>query len=72
MKEMQGHKFDLWVGKIPAEGNGYPLQSSSLKKSCGQRSLASYSPKGHKELDRTERTEHTYLSPVLCGELRKL
>ena len=65
MQEMQGRRFDVWVGKIPGEGNGYPLQYSCLKKSCGQRSLASYSPKGHKELDMTEHTEHTYLSPVL-------
>ena len=26
------HKFDPWVGKIPGEGNGYPLQHSCLEK----------------------------------------
>ena len=36
-------------GKSPGEGNGNPLQYSSLGKSHGQRSLACYSLKGHKE-----------------------
>ena len=36
------------------EGNGYPLQYSCLKNSHGQRSLAGYSPWGHKESDMTE------------------
>ena len=31
MQEMQGRRFDVWVGKIPGEGNGYPLQYSCLK-----------------------------------------
>ena len=31
-------------GKSPGEGNGNPLQYSSLGKSHGQRSLAVYSP----------------------------
>ena len=37
-------------GRSPGEENGNPLQYSCLKnKSHGQRSLAGYSPKGHKE-----------------------
>ena len=40
--------------RSPGEGNGNPLQYSWLKKFHGQRSLASYSPWGHKELDMTE------------------
>ena len=43
------------LGRSPGEGNGNPLQYSCLEKSHGQRSLASYSPWGHKELDMTER-----------------
>ena len=35
MQGTQGCRFDVWVGKIPGEGNGYPLQYSCLKKSCG-------------------------------------
>ena len=42
-------------GRSPEEGNGNPLQYSCHKKSHGQRSLADYSPKGHKELDTTEK-----------------
>ena len=30
------------------------------RESQGQRSLAGYSPQGHKELDTTEATEHAY------------
>ena len=33
-----------WSGRSPGEGNGNPLQYSCLKKSHGQRSLASYNP----------------------------
>ena len=40
------------------EGNGYPLQYSCLKKFYGQRSLAGYSPWGHKVSDTTERLTH--------------
>ena len=36
------------LGIAPGEGNGYPLLP---RKSHGQRSLAGYSPWGHKELD---------------------
>ena len=60
--------FDPWVGKIP----WYP------GKSHRQRSLAGYSPWGHKELDAAEHT-HTHtqktthlkslnLAPLLEGE----
>ena len=42
-------------GRSPREGNGNPLQYSCLENPHGQRSLASYSPWGHKESDTTER-----------------
>ena len=38
------------LGRYPGEENGNPLRDSCLENS-GQRSLASYSPWGHKELD---------------------
>ena len=41
-------------GRSSGGGNGNPLQCSCLEKSHGQRSLAGYSPWGHKELDMTE------------------
>ena len=42
------------VGKIPWRRNGDPLQYSCLENPYGQRSLAGYSPWGHKEMDKTE------------------
>ena len=42
------------LGRSPGEGNANPLQYSCLEKSHGQRSLAGYSPWGHKESDTTE------------------
>ena len=44
----------LGSGGSPGEGNGNPLQYSCGKKSHGQRSLASYIPWGHKELNATQ------------------
>ena len=42
------------LGRSPEGGNGYPLQYSCLENSMDRGSLASYSPWGHKESDRTE------------------
>ena len=44
-------------GRSSGKGNGNPLQYSH-----GQRSLAGYSPWGHKEFDMTEVTQHIILS----------
>ena len=44
----------------PGQGNGSPLQSSLSGKFHGHRSLAGYSPWGHKELNTTEHT-HVYM-----------
>ena len=41
-------------GRSPGVGNGNPLQYSCLENPHGQRSLAGYSPWGHKHLDTTE------------------
>ena len=46
----------LGSGRSPGERNCHLLQNSSLKKSHGQRSLAGYSPQGHKESDTTGKT----------------
>ena len=43
------------LGRSPGGGPGNPLQYSCLENSR-QRSLAGYSPWGHKELDTTEVT----------------
>ena len=48
------------LGRSPGGGHGNPLQYSCLENPRGQRSLASYSPWGHKESDTTERlSTHT-------------
>ena len=36
LPEMRETGFNLWVGKIPGEGNGNPLQYSCLKNSMGR------------------------------------
>ena len=43
------------LGRSLGGGHGDPLQYSCLENPHGQRSLAGYSPWGHKELDMTER-----------------
>ena len=45
--------FDPWVEKIPWRRKWQPTSVFMPGKSHGQRSLAGYSPWGHKELDRT-------------------
>ena len=42
------------LGRSPGGGHGNPLQYSGLENPHGQRSLAGYSPWGHKESDMTE------------------
>ena len=50
----------LGLGRYPGVGHGNPLQCSCLEKLHGQRSLAGYSPQGHKESDMTERLSTVY------------
>ena len=47
-------RFNSWVGKIPREGHGNPLQYSCLENPHGQRILAGYNSRGRKESDTTE------------------
>ena len=47
--------FPGW-GRSPGGGHGNPLQYSCLEHPQGQRSLADYSPWGHKDLDTTARS----------------
>ena len=49
--------------RSPGGGNGNPLQYSSLGKSQEQRSMAGYSPQGHKDSTTTE-----YTCSVLLGK----
>ena len=50
--------FDPWVGKIPWRRKWQPTPIFLPGKSHGQRSLAGYSPWGHKELDMSEWLNH--------------
>ena len=53
------------LGISPGGGHGNPLQYSCLENPHEQRSLAGYSPWGHKESDMTER-----LSTALTSSIR--
>ena len=50
------------LGRSPGEENGNPPQYSLPGESHGQRSLAGYSPWGHKELEIIERLTVSLLS----------
>ena len=52
--------FDPWVGKIPWKRKWQPFPVFLPGKSNGQRSLAGYSPRGHKGSDTTEKLTRTY------------
>ena len=42
------YRFDPWVGKSPGRRHSNPLQYSCLENPHTQRSLAGYSPQGHR------------------------
>ena len=50
------HRFDPRVGKIPWRRAWQPTPAFLPGESRGQKSLAGYSPWGHKESDMTEAT----------------
>jgi len=54
MQETGDEASILGSGRSAGEGNGNQLLIFLPEKSHGQRSVVSYSPKGHKELDTTE------------------
>ena len=58
--------FDPWVGKIPWRRQWHPTPVFLPGKSRGWRSLAGYSPQGHKESDTTDRLHfHFHLLKLL-------
>ena len=67
------HWFEPWLGKIPWRRKWQPTPVFLPGKFHGQRRLAGYSPKGHKELDTTEQLSthtHTYREQCVqrpCG-----
>ena len=54
--DIKRHAFNPWVGKIPWRREWQPTPVLLPGESHGLRSLAGYSPWGHKELDMTEVT----------------
>ena len=60
--------WETWVGKIPREGTGHPLQYSGL-----ENSLNYYRPWGRKESDMTEQLSvsgnFTSLKVLLCADI---
>ena len=52
---MRRFRFNPWVGTVPWRRKWQPTPVVLLGECHGQRSLADYSPWGHKELDTTER-----------------
>ena len=48
------------LGRSPEGGHGNPIHYPCLENPHGQRSLASYSPRGCKGSDMTEVTEHAH------------
>ena len=69
MQEMERGEFGLWVRKILWRRAWQPA-SVFLPGESGQRSLAGYSPWGHKESDTTEATRHAQML-TLCESISK-
>ena len=58
LSQCRTSRFDPWVGKMPCRRDWQPTKVFLPGKSQGQRSLVDYSPRGHKETDPTEATDH--------------
>jgi len=57
--------FDPWVRKIPWRRKWQPTSGFLPEKSSGQRSLASYSPRGHKRVRYDLRTKQQYSNTII-------
>ena len=60
--------FNPWVGKIPWKMEWLPTSVFRPGESHGQRSLAAYSPWGHKQSDTTEQLSLSLFTPLTVGE----
>ena len=60
MRSLTRPGFNPWVGEIPGRRKWQPTPVFLPGESHGQRSLAGYSPWGHKELDVIWVTEHRH------------
>ena len=66
-RRLRRHWFDPWVGNIPWRRKWQPIPVFQPEKFHGQRSLAGYSPQGHKESDMTERLSTAQHSTALVS-----
>ena len=64
--QCRGPGFDPWVGKIPWRRVWLPTSRILAGEFHAQRSLAGYSPWGHKEADMTEQLTHTPTRMYYC------
>ena len=62
-------KFNPWIGKIPWRRERLRTPVFLPEKSHGQRSLAGYSPRGHKESDTTAHTHMQLAYEYECGPI---
>ena len=58
--------FNPWIGKIPRRREWQPTPIFLSGEFHGHRSLAGYSPWGHKESDTTELLTHTHIHTHTC------
>ena len=66
--QFRRHGFDPWRRKFPWRREWLPTPVFSPEKSHGQRSLAGYSPWGHKELNMTwqPNNNNPHNNPMMC------
>ena len=65
--QCRGRRFNPWLRKIPWRRSWLAALVFLPGESHGQRSMAGYSPWGHKELDMTEQlSTHKYINNSLC------
>ena len=62
-------KFDPWVGKIPWRRKRQPIPVFLSGKSCGQKNLVGYSPRGHTESDKIEHAHTRRSAEILRNEI---
>ena len=67
MRRRRRHSFNTWFRKIPWRRARQPTPVCLPGESHGQRSLASYSPQGHKESVTTEVTERAHTHTTCPG-----
>ena len=68
LQTQETQSFDLWIRKIPWRRKWQPTPVFLPEKFHGQRSLAGYSPWGHKDSDTTE-CAHTLKTMVSTSEV---